>query len=539
MARYQSSRRKQSPQSSPKANSDALRSRPFAPAPESPESIPGGPTQDSQPAEFAVVEPGGVRSQPVQAKLTIGTPGDKYEQEADRVATQVVQQINAPAPNQPQSVQRDTVQRDSLPEEEELQMKPLLQRDSLPEEEELQMRPAPSTEIVVGDAAPELETAIHQARGRGQALAPNLQAQMGQAMGADFSGVKIHTDSQSDQLNRSIQAKAFTTGQDIFFRQGAYQPGSSGGQELIAHELTHVVQQGAGSRLQRYEIAQYAGEVEMGQITTLAEIKRAIEDYLDQTHSEGIGALFRSGGLISDDDKWGEFLFNWLSETNEIEGFEEEDFADVVRTIKAKHRKEEFLRVTEFYGWLSDESSLDYPWRITEFHDLLKSVGMRIEEEDEKVVSDIYDKKGNREELGDESATAFKIGSETYHLDEKELKEKLDTELGVDVNWGHEISYCMGDTGKKGIMYYVNVAGGKKPGQALREVGTTGQSHASSKNGRTIIWEENSGTIEIKAIGKHTDRADSRLSKGASYVIEKSFCEAYNGYVNKIVGFKS
>jgi hypothetical protein len=57
----------------------------------------------------------------------------------------------------------------------------------------------------------------------------------------------VHTDSQSDQLNKSIQAKAFTTGQDIFFRQGAYEPNSRGGQELIAHELTHVVQQNGGA----------------------------------------------------------------------------------------------------------------------------------------------------------------------------------------------------------------------------------------------------------------------------------------------------
>jgi len=62
-------------------------------------------------------------------------------------------------------------------------------------------------------------------------------------MGADFSGVKVYTDAQADQLSRSIQAKAFTTGQDVFFRQGAYEPRSRGGQELIAHELTHVVQQ--------------------------------------------------------------------------------------------------------------------------------------------------------------------------------------------------------------------------------------------------------------------------------------------------------
>jgi hypothetical protein len=77
---------------------------------------------------------------------------------------------------------------------------------------------------------------------------------MGQAMGADFSGVKVHTDSQSDQLNKSIQAKAFTTGQDVFFRQGAYEPSSQGGQELIAHELTHVVQQNGGA-VQRSHVA--------------------------------------------------------------------------------------------------------------------------------------------------------------------------------------------------------------------------------------------------------------------------------------------
>jgi len=66
------------------------------------------------------------------------------------------------------------------------------------------------------------------------------------AFGADFSGVRVHTDRTSDQLNQSIQAKAFTTGQDVFFRQGAYEPGSRGGQELLAHELTHVEQQNRG-----------------------------------------------------------------------------------------------------------------------------------------------------------------------------------------------------------------------------------------------------------------------------------------------------
>ena len=170
----------------------------------------------------------------VQAKLTIGEPNDKYEQEADRVARDVVQRINSPGS---ETLQQDTVQRDSIEEtEEELQMKPILQRVRAVGEE---------------DAPSDIEAGINRARGGGQPLDPGLQRSMGQVMGADFSGVRVHTDAQSDQLNKSIQAKAFTTGQDVFFRQGAYQPGSRDGQGLIAHELTHVVQQtGAVARKQ-------------------------------------------------------------------------------------------------------------------------------------------------------------------------------------------------------------------------------------------------------------------------------------------------
>jgi site-specific DNA-adenine methylase len=166
----------------------------------------------------------------IQPKLAIGAPGDKYEQEADRVAQQVVQRLNAPqvgGPGPQATVQRQT------PEDEELQMKPMLQ-----------MRGNARTG---GQASPDLESAINQARGGGQSLDDGLQRSMGQAMGADFSGVRVHTDDRADQLNRSIQAKAFTTGQDVFFRQGTYQPGSRGGQELLAHELTHVVQQEGSS----------------------------------------------------------------------------------------------------------------------------------------------------------------------------------------------------------------------------------------------------------------------------------------------------
>uniref|UniRef100_A0A8J7DEL6 DUF4157 domain-containing protein n=3 Tax=Desmonostoc muscorum TaxID=1179 RepID=A0A8J7DEL6_DESMC len=159
---------------------------------------------------------------------------------------------------QMKSLDNSTLQRESLPEEEEeeLQMKSLdtstLQRESLPEEEEeLQMKPMVQRQAKGGMAAnPDLEASINQARGSGQPMADNIREPMEQAFGADFSGVKVHTDGQSDELNQSIQARAFTTGQDVFFRQGEYNPGSRGGQELLAHELTHVVQQN-GEAVQR------------------------------------------------------------------------------------------------------------------------------------------------------------------------------------------------------------------------------------------------------------------------------------------------
>jgi hypothetical protein len=87
---------------------------------------------------------------------------------------------------------------------------------------------------------------INNQRGGGQALDGNVQTQMSNAMGQDFSDVNVHTSAESNELNQQLGAKAFTTGKDIFFREGAYQPHSGEGQELIAHELTHVVQQGSG-----------------------------------------------------------------------------------------------------------------------------------------------------------------------------------------------------------------------------------------------------------------------------------------------------
>lgn len=89
------------------------------------------------------------------------------------------------------------------------------------------------------------EAAIQSARGSGSRLDEGMAAQAGAVMGEDLSDVHVHTDSRADQLSRQLGAAAFTTGNDIFFRDGRYDPAGQDGRQLIAHELTHVVQQGA------------------------------------------------------------------------------------------------------------------------------------------------------------------------------------------------------------------------------------------------------------------------------------------------------
>ncbi|MDZ4721858.1 MAG: DUF4157 domain-containing protein [Roseiflexaceae bacterium] len=147
----------------------------------------------------------------VQPKLRLGPANDQYEQQADRIAAQVVGGRNTP------STQAGLRQ-------------PLVQR----------VASAPSAGIAV---TPGVEAGIHAARGSGQPLPAAVRSQMETAIGADFSSVRVHNDSRANALNQAVQARAFTTGRDVFFGRGEYQPGSNAGRRVLAHELAHVVQQ--------------------------------------------------------------------------------------------------------------------------------------------------------------------------------------------------------------------------------------------------------------------------------------------------------
>lgn len=97
---------------------------------------------------------------------------------------------------------------------------------------------------LVGLPQSEMVSEVQQRKGSGAELEGDAQQNLENHFGADLSGVRVHTDNESAALNRELNAQAFTVGSDIFMAEGKYNPGSSEGQGLLAHELTHVGQQG-------------------------------------------------------------------------------------------------------------------------------------------------------------------------------------------------------------------------------------------------------------------------------------------------------
>jgi hypothetical protein len=94
-----------------------------------------------------------------------------------------------------------------------------------------------------GRVHPAVESRIGRARGGGASLDPAARGRIEPLVGASLSDVRVHDNPDADALARSVQARAFTTGRDVFFARGEYRPGSASGERLLAHELTHVVQQ--------------------------------------------------------------------------------------------------------------------------------------------------------------------------------------------------------------------------------------------------------------------------------------------------------
>lgn len=94
-----------------------------------------------------------------------------------------------------------------------------------------------------GRAHPDVEHAIATRRGGGRSLDPGVRERMAPGLGDGLGDVRVHDGPDADALARSVQARAFAVGSDLFFAEGEHRPGTAAGDRLIAHELTHVVQQ--------------------------------------------------------------------------------------------------------------------------------------------------------------------------------------------------------------------------------------------------------------------------------------------------------
>ncbi|MBU1568280.1 MAG: DUF4157 domain-containing protein [Proteobacteria bacterium] len=107
----------------------------------------------------------------------------------------------------------------------------------------------------------ELQNQLLQSDGAGQPLPEADRSFMERRFGTDFRRVRVHTDDYAARMSRAINAEAFTAGRDIYFRAGKYRPGTPSGKKLLAHELTHVVQQGGTSTSTRISIQRTASFV--------------------------------------------------------------------------------------------------------------------------------------------------------------------------------------------------------------------------------------------------------------------------------------
>jgi hypothetical protein len=110
-------------------------------------------------------------------------------------------------------------------------------------------RAAQAGQDVLGGSDVDRGTAdrLAQRRGQGSRLPRSLASDFGDRLGTDLSSVRVHTDSEANTISRSLQAKAFTLGQDVYFSSGAFSPDSHAGKRLLAHELSHVAQQARGT----------------------------------------------------------------------------------------------------------------------------------------------------------------------------------------------------------------------------------------------------------------------------------------------------
>ncbi|NVO58267.1 DUF4157 domain-containing protein [Rhodobacteraceae bacterium B1Z28] len=196
----------------------------------------------------------------IQGKYRLNRPGDAYEQEADRTAervtlggaatgsalpvTPLIQRMESGAEEE-EELQTKRIQRQAEEEEEELQAKPI-QRQAEEEEEELQMKSA-GTPTARGNTS----RAAQAVQAGGRPLSRGERSYFEPRFGHDLGAVRLHTDAAAQTAARGIGARAYTLKNSIAFAPGEYAPDTNSGRRLLAHEITHTLQQGGDRTIRR------------------------------------------------------------------------------------------------------------------------------------------------------------------------------------------------------------------------------------------------------------------------------------------------
>lgn len=215
--------------------------------------------QRSQGRRLLAHEKGDGKAITAQTRLRVSDPGDHFEQEADRVADEVMRmaelEVSKPgsacrigisrARSQCDGIGRQAIDEDeqkisrqAVDEDEEK-----ISRQAVDDDEEKISRQAREAGGHNLEVSGEMHGQINALRGGGSPLEESARTFFEPRFDCDFSDVRIHTDSRAAELARGMNALAFTVGRDVAFGAGRYSPDSAEGRKLLAHELTHVVQQ--------------------------------------------------------------------------------------------------------------------------------------------------------------------------------------------------------------------------------------------------------------------------------------------------------
>lgn len=211
-----------------------------------------------------------IKSRALQAKLKIGQPWDKYEQEADRIAEQVMRMPD------PQVSKETKVSR--LTPGTPIQRRYPGCIDKTKKEEDEEVLRAKEVSCSTPEVTPELESSINAICGGGQPLPEATRAFFEPRFGQDFSQVKVHMDANAAGAARAVNARAFTVERDVVFGEKEYVPEVSKGSKLLAHELTHVIQQQKGYSLSNNSIGHSQVQLQEKTETSADKIIRIIAD---------------------------------------------------------------------------------------------------------------------------------------------------------------------------------------------------------------------------------------------------------------------